>query len=304
MIAHLPLSGGFISLGNRFVDPAFSFTMGWCVFFPSRGQELLSRGQDRLADVAVFLAAFAGCTGTTGFVSFPFLADVNGSLTSPSSQDDCPARRAQRCCRPHHVLEQHCQVSLLVMRNFGTGTNFSCSRSTSVWIAICLVVAVAINLGGTRAYGEMEFWFAIIKVLTIVGVRTPSRHCSPFPSLLHSSLTLPSQLIILGIILDAGGGPNKDPIGFRYWRNPGPFVQYLGIEGAKGRFLGFWVRLFDPAFSTPTDAFPFSGCPHSSRFLLYRNRDCRYRRWRGQEPQEEPPQGHRALVSPRSSEFR
>lgn len=36
----------------------------------------------------------------------------------------------------------------------------------------------------------MEFWFAIIKVLTIVG------------------------LIILGIILDAGGGPDKVVIGF------------------------------------------------------------------------------------------
>ncbi|PLW46490.1 hypothetical protein PCASD_06296 [Puccinia coronata f. sp. avenae] len=32
-------------------------------------------------------------------------------------------------------------------------------------------------------------------------------------------------LIILGIILDAGGGPNHDAIGFRYWRNPGPLVQ-------------------------------------------------------------------------------
>lgn len=79
---------------------------------------------------------------------------------------------------------------------------------------MCLVVAVAINLGGSRTYGEAEFWFAIIKVLTIVG------------------------LIILGIILDAGGGPNGDAIGFRYWNNPGAFVQYLGIDGALGRFLG------------------------------------------------------------------
>ena len=66
-----------------------------------------------------------------------------------------------------------------------------------------MVVAVAINFGGTKMYGEAEFWFAIIKVLTIVG------------------------LIILSIILDAGGGPQGDAIGFRYWRNPGPMVQYL-----------------------------------------------------------------------------
>ncbi|KAK4049803.1 hypothetical protein OIV83_003859 [Microbotryomycetes sp. JL201] len=95
----------------------------------------------------------------------------------------------------------------------------------AVWITITLVVAVAINFGGTRFYGEAEFWFAIIKIVTIVG------------------------LIILGIILDAGGGPDHDPIGFRYWRNPGPFVQRLGIAGATGRFLGFFAVLTQAAFS-------------------------------------------------------
>lgn len=30
------------------------------------------------------------------------------------------------------------------------------SANSAGWIALCLVVAVAINLGGTRAYGEME----------------------------------------------------------------------------------------------------------------------------------------------------
>ena len=33
-----------------------------------------------------------------------------------------------------------------------------------------MVVVIAINLGGARLYGEMEFWFAIIKVLTISGL--------------------------------------------------------------------------------------------------------------------------------------
>ncbi|BGP52147.1 hypothetical protein JCM10450v2_008118 [Rhodotorula kratochvilovae] len=94
-----------------------------------------------------------------------------------------------------------------------------------VWIAICLVVACAINFGGSRAYGEAEFWFAIIKVLTIIG------------------------LIILGIIIDCGGGPNGEYIGTKYWRDPGAFVQYAGIEGATGRFLGVWAVLIQASFS-------------------------------------------------------
>ncbi|KAM0752661.1 hypothetical protein T439DRAFT_286816 [Meredithblackwellia eburnea MCA 4105] len=99
------------------------------------------------------------------------------------------------------------------------------SQNPAVWITLCLVVAVAINFGGTRVYGELEFWFASIKVITIVG------------------------LIILGIILDCGGGPNHEPIGFRYWKNPGAFRQYLGIEGHMGRFLGFWAVLIQAGFS-------------------------------------------------------
>ena len=51
----------------------------------------------------------------------------------------------------------------------------------------------------------------------------------------------PLGLIILGIILDLGGGPNHDRLGFRFWKNPGPFVEYKGITGNKGKFLGTYV---------------------------------------------------------------
>jgi amino acid permease len=63
------------------------------------------------------------------------------------------------------------------------------------------------------------------------------------------SLCIPLGLIILGIVLDLGGGPNHDRLGFRYWKNPGPFVQYHGISGAKGRFLGWWAVMTQAAFS-------------------------------------------------------
>jgi amino acid permease len=48
-------------------------------------------------------------------------------------------------------------------------------------------------------------------------------------------------LIILGIVLDLGGGPSHDRIGFRYWKHPGAFNQLNSIPGAKGRFLAFWA---------------------------------------------------------------
>lgn len=97
--------------------------------------------------------------------------------------------------------------------------------NNAAWISIFLVVVIVINLFGAGAYGEAEFIFASIKVITITG------------------------LIILGIVLDLGGGPNHDRIGFRYWKHPGPFTQYYGIEGNTGRFLAWWAVMSQAAFS-------------------------------------------------------
>jgi amino acid transporter len=38
------------------------------------------------------------------------------------------------------------------------------------------------------------------------------------------------------LVITCGGGPDHQSIGFQYWRNPGPLVQYLGIGGALVAF--------------------------------------------------------------------
>lgn len=117
----------------------------------------------------------------------------------------------------------------VVLITYWTGD--SCASSTSgicnnaMWVGLMLIVVYAINFSSNRAYGEMEFWFASIKVITVVG------------------------LIITGIIISAGGGPNHQAIGFKYWRETGGFVQYMGIPGSKGRFLGFFSVLINAAFA-------------------------------------------------------
>jgi len=50
--------------------------------------------------------------------------------------------------------------------------------------------------------------------------------------------------VIVSIYLDAHSG-----IGFRYWKDPGPFAQYKDVPGAFSRFLGFWMVLIQAAFS-------------------------------------------------------
>ncbi|KAE9387422.1 hypothetical protein BT96DRAFT_891127 [Gymnopus androsaceus JB14] len=99
------------------------------------------------------------------------------------------------------------------------------SVSNGVWITIMGLLIVGTNMFFIRVYGELEFTFSILKIMLIVG------------------------LILMGLIIDLGGVPGQPRIGFQYWRNPGPFVQYLGIEGSLGRFLGFWTTFSNAAYA-------------------------------------------------------
>lgn len=93
-----------------------------------------------------------------------------------------------------------------------------------VFIAVFLVVIVAINYIGIRFFGEFEFWLSSIKVLVICG------------------------LILLSLILALGGGPDHDRKGFRYWKEPGAFAPYLKKD-SLGQFLGFWSTMVNAVFA-------------------------------------------------------
>ncbi|KAK0214321.1 amino acid permease/ SLC12A domain-containing protein [Armillaria fumosa] len=102
---------------------------------------------------------------------------------------------------------------------------FWSSISNGLWITLLGILLIVSNLLFVRVYGELEFGFAILKIMLVVG------------------------LIIMGLVIDLGGGPDHHRYGFQYWRNPGPFVQYLNIEGSLGRFLGFWTTFSNAAYS-------------------------------------------------------
>lgn len=96
--------------------------------------------------------------------------------------------------------------------------------SPSAWITILITIIVAINIFSVRIYGEAEFWFSSIKIITIVG------------------------LLILAAVLDLGGGPNHDRLGLRYWKHPGAMKEYIS-SGDTGRFLGLFSTFINAAFS-------------------------------------------------------
>ncbi|WQF79100.1 Putative amino acid permease/ SLC12A domain-containing protein [Colletotrichum destructivum] len=98
------------------------------------------------------------------------------------------------------------------------------SVNPGVWITVFLVFIITVNFCGVRLYGETEVVFASLKIMTIIG------------------------LIIGGLVIDLGGGPHGERIGFRYWQNPGAFNSYL-VPGSAGNFLAFWKVLLSAAFS-------------------------------------------------------
>jgi amino acid transporter len=93
-----------------------------------------------------------------------------------------------------------------------------------VFITVFLVVIIFINYIGVRWFGEFEFWLSSIKVLVICGI------------------------IILSLVLALGGGPNHDRTGFRYYKKPGAFKEYIA-KGSEGKFLGFWSSMVTAVFA-------------------------------------------------------
>lgn len=68
--------------------------------------------------------------------------------------------------------------------------------NVAAWITIIIVVVLALNIFAVSIYGEAEFIFASIKLVTLVG------------------------LLLLGLIIDLGGAPGQGRLGFRYWYHP------------------------------------------------------------------------------------
>ena len=91
--------------------------------------------------------------------------------------------------------------------------------SSAAWVTIFYVLVLFINVFGVKGYGEAEFIFSALKVLAIIGY------------------------IILGIVINCGGGPKGGYIGGQYWHHPGAFAA--GFKGVCAVFV--------------TSAFSFAG---------------------------------------------
>ncbi|KAM0481891.1 hypothetical protein ACHAPX_003220 [Trichoderma viride] len=96
--------------------------------------------------------------------------------------------------------------------------------NVGIWIAVFGAVIIFINFLHVSKLGETEFWLGLCKVLIM------------------------TILTISCLVVALGAGPNHTRSGFRYWRDPGAFKEYL-VEGSLGRFLGVWACFCQACFA-------------------------------------------------------
>ena len=96
----------------------------------------------------------------------------------------------------------------------------------AAWIAIFFVILTVFNLFPVKYYGEVEFWIASLKVIFVF------------------------IWLIYAFIMVCGAG-KTGPIGFRYWRNPGPWGPGILVSSNinTARFLGWLSSLINAAFT-------------------------------------------------------
>ncbi|ANB11174.1 proline permease PUT4 [Sugiyamaella lignohabitans] len=96
--------------------------------------------------------------------------------------------------------------------------------SSGIWLTVFIVLSVLSNCWSVRVYGELEFFFAILKILLILG------------------------LILAGLVLDLGGVPGQPRLGFHYWKDPGVFASFMK-PGSAGKAIGFFSVLNSAVYS-------------------------------------------------------
>ncbi|KAE8374860.1 amino acid permease/ SLC12A domain-containing protein [Aspergillus bertholletiae] len=94
----------------------------------------------------------------------------------------------------------------------------------AVVVVIVMAIYGILNVLTVRYFGIAEFYLSFFKIFLMIG------------------------LILYTFITMVGGNPHHDPIGFRYWNDPGAFVSHL-VPGDTGRFLGVLSCMIQGAFT-------------------------------------------------------
>ncbi|KAI3407096.1 AGP1 [Candida oxycetoniae] len=96
-------------------------------------------------------------------------------------------------------------ISIELVTAAMTISYWNTSINADVWVTIFYVFILVVNFIGSSGYGELEFFIGSCKVMMLVG------------------------FIIMGIVVNVGGGPKHEFIGGKYWKDPGYYTNFKGL---------------------------------------------------------------------------
>lgn len=205
---------------------ALGGTIGTGLFISS-GNTLKDAGPVS-ALISYFFITSLAFSVTQGLGEMATLIPVSGSFTQFVTRWCSPALGA---ANGYNYCFSWCITFALELSVVGQIINSYWSNPVplAAWISIFFVILTAANLFPVKYYGEVEFWVASLKVIAVAG------------------------WIIYAFIMVCGAG-KTGPVGFRYWRNPGPWGPGILVDNVNtARFLGWLSSLISAAFT-------FQGC--------------------------------------------
>ncbi|KAK2788447.1 hypothetical protein FQN53_003593 [Emmonsiellopsis sp. PD_33] len=91
-------------------------------------------------------------------------------------------------------------------------------------VVIMMVIYLVLNVISVSWFGAAEFYMGFFKILLALALTA------------YTFVTM------------VGGNPKHDVYGFRYWNEPGPFMDFL-LDGSTGRFLGVLAAIVQAGFN-------------------------------------------------------
>ncbi|KAM6495240.1 general amino acid permease 1 [Amanita muscaria] len=118
-------------------------------------------------------------------------------------------------------------------------------KRQAIYIAVVSLAVCSINVFGVRYFGEAEFSFSCIKSEDLM---------LEWVNLTRFEVTLIIGLLLAGLVIDLGGGPDHDRIGFKasasYWKNPGAINRAGLVNNINtDRFLAILSVIVQASFS-------------------------------------------------------
>ncbi|RSL93649.1 hypothetical protein CEP52_013116 [Fusarium oligoseptatum] len=170
-------------------------------------------------------------------------------------------KQTQRHLRPRHI--QLMALSGAIGTGLFVGSGSALARAGPLGLLLGYMVYSLLVWSTFNAMGEMCVWlpidgsfvvfahafmddawgFSLGWLYTVTNSLSAAGEVAAVAAIINFWTDAVNNVIIM-----VGGNPQGDAIGFRYWKNPGLFNEYIA-DGSWGHFLGFWSVFIQAAFA-------------------------------------------------------